>query len=216
MRAAAATLFLALAGPALAACPDFYRFVDFGLVTGDGAVTRGGPVFRAEDFDGTPLLFTPGTICADVSDLARDGRGNPIPVVSKIAYDRRDADPALGWIEVTASGDAHAMARHFSGLHAERLGQADITQVTGDDYLCAVNSIISFSCQIVSPYPNDAPVVIYCEDGECLSFAIAMTDRLAISANWPMSVQSVAWQADDIVARINGIADFLAPISSGL
>lgn len=213
---AALLVMATLAGPAAAECPDFYRFVDFGLQDADGTLYRGGPVFRAEDFDGTPLLFTRSTICADVADLAKDGRGNPIPVVTRIAYDRRETDPALGWIEVAASADAIAVANSFAGLHQDRLGQDGITQVRGDNYLCAVASVVNLSCQIASPYPNDAPVVVYCEDGQCLTFGMAMTDRLLIAASWPMGVQSAQWQAEDIAARISGIAAFLAPISSGL
>jgi hypothetical protein len=216
MRAALTALLIALAGPAVAACPDFYRFVDFGIVAGDGTLVRGGPLFRAEDFDETPLLFTDGTVCTDVTDLAKDGRGNPIPVVTKIVYDRRTSDPALGWVEVAVSEDAFAMAERFAAVHNSRLADTGISQVRGETYLCAVASIVAFSCQIVSPYPNYAPVVVYCEDGECLSFAIAMTERLFISANWPMTVQSVEWQAEDVVSRVNAIADFLAPLSSSL
>lgn len=216
MRAALVALLMALAGPAAADCPAFYRFVDFGITDDDGTLYRGGPVFRAEDFDGTPLLFTRSTVCAEVPDLLKDGRGNPIPVVRKIAYDRREADPALGWIEVAAVADAFAFTEEFAGLHNDRLSQESIEVVRGETSLCAVASIVTFSCQIVSPYANDAPVVVYCEDGACMTFGIAMTERLVIAASWPMEVQSLDWQTKDIVRRVSEIAAFLAPISSGL
>ena len=216
MRAALVALYMALAGPAAADCPAFFRFVDFGITDDAGNLYRGGPVFRAEDFDGTPLLATDATVCAEVIDLLKDGRGNPIPVVRKIAYDRREADPALGWIEVAAVADAFSFAEEFAGLHADRLSQESIEVVRGETSLCAVASAVTFSCQIVSPYANDAPVVVYCEDGACMTFGIAMTERLVIAASWPMEMQSMDGQTKDIVSRVNGIAAFLAPISSGL
>lgn len=212
MRAALAALLMALAGPAAADCPDFYRFVDFGITDDAGNLYRGGPVFRAEDFDGTPLLATDATICAEVTDLLKDGRGNPIPVVTKIAYDQRETDPALGWIEVAASADVLAVAEGFAVQHTDRLALPEATQIRGEDYLCAQTPDTHLSCQVISPYDTAAPLVVFCEDEHCIANAIAMTERLMITASWP----SAGVTPEGIPARIREVAAFLAPISSGL
>lgn len=212
MKAALAALLMALAGPAAADCPAFDRFVDFGIIDDEGRLYRGGPVVRAEDFDGTPLLATDATVCADVPDLLMDGRGNPIPVVTKIAYDRRKTVPALGWIEVAASADVLSVAEGFAVQHSDRLALPEATQIRGEDHLCAQTPDTHLSCQVISPYDTAVPLEVFCEDEHCIANAIAMTERLMITASWP----SAGVTPESITARISEIAAFLAPISSGL
>ena len=218
MRAAplAVLFFAGLASPAAADCPAFYRFVDFGITDDNGTLYRGGPVFRAEDFDGTPLLFTPATVCEDVADLLKDGRGNPIPVVSRITYDRRETDPALGWITVSAVPDASAKAAAFVALHAESLTLPGTVPFRGETFLCAQTGETEQSCQVVSPFATDAPLVVFCADAACTAPAIAMTDRLAITASWPRGGLAPQEEAANIAEKVGAIAEFLAPISSGL
>ena len=170
MRAAplAVLFFAGLASPAAADCPAFYRFVDFGITDDNGTLYRGGPVFRAEDFDGTPLLFTPATVCEDVADLLKDGRGNPIPVVSRITYDRRETDPALGWITVSAVPDASAKAAAFVALHAESLTLPGTVPFRGETFLCAQTGETEQSCQVVSPFATDTFNRLFSNDNPLL------------------------------------------------
>ena len=172
--------------------------------------------FGAEDFDGTPLLATDATVCADVTDLLKDGRGNPIPVVSRIAYDRSQTDPALGLIEVIKTEDARALAQDLAGLQTTLLSKVGTVEIRGDDHLCAVTAGGDIGCLVANPYASSDPVIVLCEDGICLAPAIAMTDQLFIRARWPLHIMDASGQAADLARRVGAIAAFLAPISSGL
>ena len=56
LRVIASVLFILFASQANAqSCPDYYRFVDFGLKGNDGVIYRGGPTFRAENLSGELL-----------------------------------------------------------------------------------------------------------------------------------------------------------------
>ena len=115
-------VFLFVAGGAAAqSCPDFYRFVDFGLKGQDGIIYRGGTLLRAENTNREALLLTERTTCLDVTILAKDGRGNPVPVVSSINYDPAKTGLGLDELRVTSEQNvqnvAEGLAEKLSLIH---------------------------------------------------------------------------------------------------
>ena len=137
-------------------CPDFFRFVDFGQTDHDGIVYRGGSFFRAEDFDGTALLHIERTECLDVTDIGKDGHGNPIPVVVSIHYNPDNLPADFAELNVRSLEDATAAAEESAERHRTRLQQPDIETTRGENYLCLTdNTKELFSCQVTSPFAEN-------------------------------------------------------------
>lgn len=217
-----ATVFAGLcAGPCLAqSCPEFFRFVDFGLQSRDGALHRGGAIFRAESFDGRPLLDRPATQCLAVRDVARDGRGNPIPVVSAVSYDPDQTGLELRELHVMRVEDATDVAVDSAQGHQSRLESVAVQKVQGAAFLCVFSSgDMQISCQLESPYGGTAPLVVYCGGARCDMPAMAINAHILVRAVWHMD----GVQVDDplgtghaILERVRQIHGFLTPLSSGL
>ncbi|MGJ8622502.1 MAG: hypothetical protein ACSHW1_06965 [Yoonia sp.] len=221
VRVIAALSFLILASPSYAQdCPAFFRFVDFGLEGRDGEIYRGGTVVRAEGFDGQPLLLRALTACLPVEDVAKDGRGNPIPVVTSIDYDPEAIDLPLTTLRVTASADPAAQASRATAAHRERLEMAGTTITDGSDFRCASPADFQgLSCQFVSPYPGNGDLVVYCDAARCEMPALAINTQLIITARWPSGdahSTEAAPAAQEIQRTIQQIANFLNPLMSGL
>lgn len=214
-----AFVLLALGAPATAqTCPEFFRFVDFGLIGADAKTYRGGAVFRAEDFDEVPLLVRDQTQCIDVPEVSKDGRGNPIPVVTRIEYDMSSAGLDLQTLAVVAVTDTGTLAEQHADAHRTRLDQPGTRTVRGDSFLCAAGESSGLSCQLVSPYPGTAPLVVYCGTALCRVSVIAMNARLMVSASWERdaAMRDPDTAGPEIADRIGKIHGFLSPISSGL
>lgn len=201
-------------------CPAFFRFADFGLKTDDGTVYRGGPVFRAEGFDGSPLLLAGGAQCLSVPVLAKDGRGNIVPVVSSISYDPQQTGIALTELRVSSADDAVATADANAAAHLAAMGEAETIVTQGPNYLCAHQSgSLDTSCQIASPYPGNTALVVYCNVVKCNMPVLAINDRIYASAAWARADVGVGDQSDAaqrMLDRISQIQGFLAPLASGI
>lgn len=201
-------------------CPDFYRFVDFGLKGSDGMIYRGGPLFRAEGFSGEPLLLTDRTVCLPVRETSKDGPGNPIPVVESIAYDPSKGALDLSVLTVSTLDNAAAQAEANAAVHVARLEQTDAIVMRGTHFLCAsVIEPFALSCQLASPYPGNIALVIYCDDLRCTMPAMAASERLLVSAAWAsdVSYKSTPENAGDEIHRIVlQIHDFLDQLTSTL
>ena len=194
-------------------CPDFYRFVDFGLTDSDGVVYRGGIVLRAEGFDGAPLLVTQRTVCRDVRDLAVDGRGNPIPVVTAINYDPAAAGIALRTFGVVLVDDTALAADQNAAAHLAKLGDRDVTLTRGPDFLCATVQG-RLSCQVQSPFSGTAPLVIYCDAAQCTMPVMAINTTLAARAVWASRGDDPAAIGAQASRKAQDIHDFLVPLSA--
>lgn len=194
-------------------CPEFYRFVDFGLTGSDGVTYRGGTVLRAESFDGAPLLLTEQTVCRDVRDLAVDGRGNPIPVVMGVSYDPAAAGVAVAELGVALMGDSSVAADGNAAAHLAKLGDVDVVLTRGDDFLCAELQG-RLSCQVQPPFSNTLPVVIYCHGGLCLMPVMAINATLAVRASWSSDVADPAAIGAQASQKAQDIHDFLVPLSA--
>ncbi|HEV8033216.1 hypothetical protein [Yoonia sp.] len=216
MRGILVLLVLLLGSSAASAqtCPDFYRFVDFGLTGGDGVTYRGGIVLRAEGFDGAPLLLTAQTLCRDVRDLAVDGRGNPIPVVAAVTYDPAAAGIALRDLRVALWPDALAEAQEAAAAHLAAVHNPNMTVARGEDYLCALAPTGAVSCQVQPPFPNQAPVVAYCDAGLCRMPVMAINATLAVGAAWSSDVADPAAIGAQVAQKVRQIHDFLVPLSA--
>lgn len=198
-------------------CPAFFRFVDFGQTGRDGVVYRGGSFFRAEGPDGTPLLSRERTECLPVTDLGKDGRGNPIPVVQSIHYKPEVLPAGIEALRVSAFTNAIVAAEESAVRHHTRLQQPGIKTIRGDNYLCLTDDTKALlSCQVVSPYADNAALVAYCEGGHCRMPLMVVDSRIAVSAVWSRrdSDDSSDAGAADVVDRIGGIHTFLSPLIS--
>ena len=199
-------------------CPDFFRFVDFGLEGRDGQVYRGGTILRAENFGGQPLLIAARTECLEVQETSKDGPGNPIPVVTGINYDPEKIEVTLTELRVFSAIDTVVVADDAASTHLAKLDQTDAIITSGRDFLCASQKETDFlSCQFVSPYPGSAVLVVYCDASECKMPSLAMNEQLVISASWAHRGGSqVEATSKDILQKIQQIHDFLDPLTSGL
>lgn len=220
MRKTIATLLLMLCATAASAddCPDFYRFVDFGIEGGDGVIYRGGPVLRAESFAGDPILLNAQTKCLPVRDISADGHGNPIPVVTAVNYDPAQTDIDLSDLRVMIAQDAEAMAEKNASAHRATLENADAMVTQGEDFLCARSKgSDDLSCQLVSPYPGNIALVVYCDASHCRMPALAITERLVVAAVWDSNADIVSAPETAgplIIGKVQQIHDFLDPLSS--
>ena len=201
-----------MAGAAQAeGCPDFYRFVDFGLDAGAGIVTRGGPIFRVESFEGEALQDA-ATICRDVYPVAADGHGNPIPVVSRLSYDPEALDLPVDrldlWQRADSAADAMAVERRHRRVVARGAVRSDALS------LCAVEGAMT-SCQVASPLGAEVPVIVICDAGRCAATSIAVHPRIALSAEWdqadagPVSGADAAARVERIIATLRTLTTAL-------
>lgn len=199
-------------------CPDFFRFVDFGLKAQDGTINRGGPTYRAEGFDGEALLIRDLTVCRAALELAVDGRGNKIPVVTSVSYSPEKTGIDLAQLRLVAVEDAASETERNAADHRARLERPDTVTTQGSTHLCA--SIVSpptTSCQLVSPFGGNLALVIYCDAGECRMPALAVRDQIIATATWlpsPAAMSNPEALAAEIADRVQQIHDFLAPLSS--
>ena len=125
------------AGASAQSCPDFYRFVDFGLRAADRQFLRGGPLYRAESLAGTPLLDESKTQCRAVSDIAFDGHANPIPVVARIQYAIEKIPFELDELQVSFAEDTSAAASRNAARHRVRLATNGSKQIKNQNIKAA-------------------------------------------------------------------------------
>jgi len=201
-------------------CPEFFRFVDFGLLGRDGAIHRGGPIFRAEGFTGQRLLVKGRSECLEVQDISKDGHGNPIPVVKHITYDPAKTGIDLVELGISAVNDTGSVAEIRASEHRENLKRPDARITRGENYLCASHEEHgSLSCQVVSPYKGTATLVIYCDTVKCTMPVLAINQQLMARATWTgkaLYLKDQAAAGSEITEKATRIFDFLQPLSSGL
>jgi hypothetical protein len=199
-------------------CPGFFRFVDFGLTAPDGSVNRGGPTYRAEGFDGQALLIRDLTVCRAVRDLAVDGRGNPIPVVTSTSYNPEKTGIDLEDLRLVAVDDAASETERNAAGHRARLERPDAVITQGSNHLCAsLGASGTTSCQLVSPFGGNDALVVYCDAGACRMPALAVREQIIAAASWrpsPAALSDPEVLASEIAGRVRQIHDFLAPLSS--
>ena len=218
-KAIALFLFVILAGQASAqSCPEFFRFVDFGLKANDGIIYRGGPIFRAESLEGQPLLLRERTDCRKVPQIAKDGHGNPIPVVTRVFYNPERTGLALDELRLTTSENVADMAEEQAEAHRMELGKSSIVSTQGADFLCVFSdSTDDLSCQLQSPYAGSIPLIVTCDADVCTMPVLAITDQIFASAVWTIEAAILAAPetAGAAISRmIRDIHGFLDPLSS--
>lgn len=198
-------------------CPVFYRFVDFGQETSNGPI-RGGPTYRAEGFDGQALLIRDRTLCRQGLHLAVDGRGNPIPIVSTVSYDPEKTGISLTLLRLTVPESIRAEAERNAAEHRARLERPNTLVGRGADFLCArLDAPNRISCQFVSPFGSDLPLVVYCDAVECRLPIMALNEKVVAVAIWvPTQVVSGDFDAatTEIGSKVRQVHGFLAPLSS--
>lgn len=200
------------------ACPDFYRFVDFGQTGKDGVLYRGGSFIRAENFDGTALLNFARSECVDVGENNTDGHGYSIPVVSRIYYNPETTGVDLTELGVVRLDDAYTAAARNAAKHRLRIDKKDVVVIRGDNFLCAdYSDSDQLSCQLVSPYPGNIALVVYCVQRQCEMPVMAIDEELAVRAKWDR--QSATSELDQktgegIAAKVEQIFNFLNPLTS--
>lgn len=209
--------FLTLAGQVQAqACPDFFRFVDFGVQDREGRFQRGGPIFRAESLTGRSLLELSATQCRRVAHIASDGHGNPIPVVTRVTYDVDRLDIDLTRLEVSYAEDTEVAAFENARMHRRHLRQA--ASVKGAHSLCVALGEV-MSCQVVSPYLRSVDLVVYCDPALCRMPVLAVAPRIVMSAEWEAG--AALWAQPEragevIYQKLRALHGFFEPLTSGL
>lgn len=205
-------------------CPAFFRFVDFGIETPDGVVHRGGPTYRAQGFAGQPLLITQRTACRQVRDVAIDGRGNPIPVVTSINYAPAATGMNINELRLMVVDDAALLAEDNAVAHRARLESLESLEsidgaiTRGPNYLCAsLMDPITISCQLTQPFGGNLALVVYCDPLECRMSVFAVRENIIAIASWQPSEASFGdpnTAAQEIARMVQQVHGFLAPLSS--
>lgn len=212
--------FLFVAGSAAAqACPEFYRFVDFGLQGQDGIMYRGGTLLRAENTNREALLLRERTTCLDVAILAKDGFGNPVPVVSSINYDPAKIGLPLGELRVTGGLNVQAIAQELAEDHRTHVARAGSDRFQGAQFLCVPMAASGVSCQIVSPFGGSIPLIATCDGGQCVLPAYGISTQLMVRASWSVAPSVIDDPNDvgqEVSKMVQQIHDFLAPLSASL
>lgn len=201
-------------------CPDFFRFVDFGLEANDGKIYRGGMILRAEGFEGQSLLLSEQTKCRDITDLAEDGHGNPIPVVTSINYDPAETGLDLTELNVSLLADTEAAVANNGTNHQTLLKSSDAASTRGANFLCVrERGMLDLSCQVVSPYSGNIPLFVYCDPTQCKISALAINDRVQVRAVWEIEENSLSdpnAAGGEISIKVQQVHDFLQPLSASL
>lgn len=209
-----AALFLVLFAQTASAeaCPDKYRFVDFGLKDSQGVLRRGGTIFRAFDTKNRHLLLRDSVICHAVEENAKDGRALKIPVVSRIEIDLSIAALGFTRLQMLASDDLTAVAESNAIPHRDTLSSADVTKVQGASYLCAssANSGV-ISCQVQTPYAPTVPLVIYCDAARCQMPVLGFNAKVIIDAEWKRTAIDAHTLGSEIMEKLQELQDFLKP-----
>jgi hypothetical protein len=199
-------------------CPDFFRFVDFGLEAADGTVTRGGPTFRAESFDGQALLIRELSVCRGVRDLAVDGRGNPVPVVASVNYNPEGTGIDMKELRLMLVDDLASETERGAAAHRAKLERPGAFVTRGSNYLCAsLKGSDKISCQLTSPFGGNFALVVYCDALECKMPVLAVKENVIAVSTWLRSKASPGDHkalASEIVEKIQKVHGFLAPLSS--
>lgn len=219
LKSIALFLFVTLAGQVSAqSCPEFFRFVDFGLKANDGVIYRGGPIFRAESLEGQPLLLRERTACRSVPQIAKDGHGNPIPVVTSVFYNPERTGFAVDELRLATSENVADMAEEQAQAHRAELGKLDAVSTQGADFLCVFSeSTRVLSCQFQSPYAGTIPLIVTCQAAECVMPVLAITDQIFASAVWTMksaplgNPETAGAAISEMIQNIHGFFD---PLSS--
>lgn len=219
MRAIIAVFVFGLGSAAQAQdCPDFYRFVDFGVVDDAGLMYRGGPLLRAENFDEDRLLIEDETICLDVWPTLTDGRGNPMPLVSEIHYDPAAIGAPFTELTVRATTDTTAAATQSGVVYTDWRDDPASQLTQGETFLCARTDLTPhIGCQLVSPYSTEAPLNVYCHEGACRLPVLAMDERVFVSARWDIDVDYMNdpdAAGASMMEAVHAIHDFMAPLSA--
>ncbi|MFK7754278.1 MAG: hypothetical protein AB8B51_17240 [Sedimentitalea sp.] len=207
-----AVLLLAVFGAPAAAqtCPEFYRFVDFGLEDRTGVLRRGGAIFRAFDRDGVHLLIPERAVCLSVEDASRDGHGNPIPVVASINVDPEIANLDLLDLRLMTTDGAAQVGDKNARPHREMLTKSDTLTARGDTYLCAHTAQSQMvSCQLVSPYDSNVALVVYCDGQQCQMPVLGRDDTLIASAVWRQNATDPDALGAEIFGKLRGIHGFV-------
>jgi len=179
-------------------CPDYYRFVDFGLEDDSGVMYRGGTLLRAEGFS------------AD--------HGNPIPVVKSIHYIPEIISAELRELQVSRVKDTEVLADNNITKHSTYLRDPDTITTKGENYICAtVTTKRLLSCQLTSPYPGNISLIVYCNAAKCNMPVFAINKELMISASWRTNdslLRDPKKAGSQSVAKAQQIYDFLKPLSA--
>jgi hypothetical protein len=199
-------------------CPAFFRFVDFGQVAKDSSLNRGGPVLRAEGFDGRALLLPQRATCLAAAELSKDGRGNPIPIVSRVFYDPSMAGLPVSELFVATAQDMTAQIAALEAAHQADLSAPNAIITQGATFRCAfMAGAPSLSCQIVSPFGSTQAPILRCDSAMCTLPVVAINDRIFAGARWPNPIdpEQAAMTAEDATDKVALIHDFIVPLSSG-
>lgn len=201
-------------------CPDYYRFVDFGFEDNTGTMYRGGTLLRAEGFSAEALLLEDLTKCLEVRDLAKDGHGNPIPVVESINYITEITGAELSALRVSRIKDTEAAANKNAETHLANFENTENIATKGENFVCVTPKTADMiSCQLVSPYAGNISLVVYCNAETCNMPVLAINKQLMISASWKSNdamLKDPLRAGSQSAAKAQQIHDFLKPLSASL
>ena len=162
-------------------------------------------------------MYLDKTVCIDVPENGTDGHGYTIPVVESIIYKPETSLSNLSEFRLRAVDDTMVAATSSIEQHRENLQNDSSTITRGENSLCVSSNAGSLSCQIVSPYPGNVPLVVYCSEANCKMPALAINKQLLISASWQLKLANKNDDTEAATAMLDmakQISEFLEPLSA--
>jgi len=147
-----------------------------------------------------------------VREVSIDGHGHPIPVVTDFSYIPEQIGLDVKHLGISKVDRVAVLTEQSAKRHHGNLNISNATIVRGSNHLCVLLTEGSaLSCQIVSPYPGNLPLVVYCIGNMCEMPALAINETLIISANWDdidlSKPQIAGTQIADKIADIQEFVD---------
>jgi hypothetical protein len=191
-------------------CPEYFRFVDFGVSRADGSIHPGGPTFKVKR-DGKPLFESGSVACRDIVPVFTDGHNQPIPLVTTFSYAPSLVASNMTSLSLTRTPNTSATdALVVVQRHRTIRNEADAAIINGADFLCASgapSSAQTISCEVVNPFEATLSFIVSCDGATCAMSAMAIDDAVHISANWsntaPVSAKTTGEVASEMAAKIH-------------
>ncbi|AXI47702.1 hypothetical protein C1J03_17825 [Sulfitobacter sp. SK012] len=191
-------------------CPEYFRFVDFGAITADGSLLRGGPTFKVKR-DGEPLFESGSVACTDIEPVFTDGHNQPIPLVTALSYSSNLVAPEMTNLNIKRlSATSAKLAQEPLEGHRIARSAAGNSATQGADFLCVhvdLSPSQTISCEVVSPFDTTLSFIVACNDTACAMSGMAIEKAVNISAGWTISgtatLEEAGATASDIATKIH-------------
>lgn len=188
-------------------CPEYFRFVDFGLMDADEKLHSGGATFKVKR-EGMPLFENGSVVCRDIAPVFTDGHNQPIPLVTSFKYEptlvaRNLTDLSITRATNTLVNDVPTVAQR----HRKARNKAGVDVMKGSDFLCVTGEAASprtISCEVVNPFDTTTSFFVACTGKTCAMSGMAIDDAIMVSGGWSSSENASEKATGEVASEIAG------------